>query len=519
MYELRDYQADAVDIIYNFLNSCDKKAKIYLSHGLGTNLVIASCVKLMIQNNNVSVLILFDRRVLCNQFESIIDSVFSDNEPSMNSGEFKNKKIFVTTYQDIIKTKFDLDSVDIVICNGISFLKKEYIISLLEESRAKVLGVLQNKVSYEGVFEDANCLFSYTTSDALRDGYMYDLSKTVFIKEFLTLLLEKYGYNEISQKNNTEDINHSADIVAKKDLGKVAIDVKIYRNVYVSQTIISNALEQILKLKELYQNQDQDNWKFILILLCKVDDKLQEQYFKDEEIMIWDINNLLYMCEGDKELSDLLVKCMPYSLTDLELQKPVLFNDIKKKEFDKSHSEATFYIEKLKNCKLGKNDKEDNLDKEYEKICTDIIMYLFKTEFYKISEQHNTEDKMFRMDLLCSLKGTTEFWRFLINFYHTKFVVFEYKNYKEKISQNLIYITEKYLFPVALRNVAFIISRKGFDTNAEKAALGYLRENGKLFISIDDEDMIKMIHLKEKGEEPSDYLLDKLENWLMLVSK
>ena len=146
-------------------------------------------------------------------------------------------------------------------------------------------------------------------------------------------------------------------------------------------------------------------------------------------------------------------------------------------------------------------------------------MYLFKTEFYKISEQHNTEDKMFRMDLLCSLKGTTEFWRFLINFYHTKFVVFEYKNYKEKISQNLIYITEKYLFPVALRNVAFIISRKGFDTNAEKAALGYLRENGKLFISIDDEDMIKMIHLKEKGEEPSDYLLDKLENWLMLVSK
>ena len=82
------------------------------------------------------------------------------------------------------------------------------------------------------------------------------------------------------------------------------------------------------------------------------------------------------------------------------------------------------------------------------------------------------------------MKGTTEFWRFLISFYQTRFVVFEYKNYREPISQNLIYITEKYLFPVALRNVALIIARKGFDSNAPKAALGYLRESGKLIISI-----------------------------------
>lgn len=126
---------------------------------------------------------------------------------------------------------------------------------------------------------------------------------------------------------------------------------------------------------------------------------------------------------------------------------------------------------------------------------------------------------MFRMDLLCSLKGTTEFWKFLISFYHTKFVVFEYKNYSECISQNLIYITEKYLFPVALRNVAFIISRKGFDQNAEKAALGCLRESGKLIVSLNDDDLITMLSMKEKGEEPSDFLLDKVECMLMSVSK
>lgn len=55
--------------------------------------------------------------------------------------------------------------------------------------------------------------------------------------------------------------------------------------------------------------------------------------------------------------------------------------------------------------------------------------------------------------------------------------------------------------------------------NAQKAALGCLRESGKLIISIDEEDLIKMVSLKEKGEEPSDYLLDKVEDLLMLVSK
>lgn len=70
-----------------------------------------------------------------------------------------------------------------------------------------------------------------------------------------------------------------------------------------------------------------------------------------------------------------------------------------------------------------------------------------------------------------------------------------------------------------MQNVAFIISRKGFDQNADKAALGCLRESGKLIISLNDDDLIKMLSMKEKGEEPSDYLLDKVEHILMSVSK
>ena len=96
------------------------------------------------------------------------------------------------------------------------------------------------------------------------------------------------------------------------------IEAKLYRNLYVSQTIISNALSQILNYKELVlQDRKREEFVFILVLPCEVDDKLQEEYFKKENIVIWDINNLLYMCYGDKELSNLLV---PYNFYIQKLQ-------------------------------------------------------------------------------------------------------------------------------------------------------------------------------------------------------
>ncbi|MBQ3413933.1 MAG: hypothetical protein IJH39_00985 [Clostridia bacterium] len=46
-----------------------------------------------------------------------------------------------------------------------------------------------------------------------------------------------------------------------------------------------------------------------------------------------------------------------------------------------------------------------------------------------------------------------------------------------------------------------------------------MKEEGKLIISLTDEDLIEMLKKKEQGEEPSDYLLEKLENFLMSIGK
>ena len=98
-------------------------------------------------------------------------------------------------------------------------------------------------------------------------------------------------------------------------------------------------------------------------------------------------------------------------------------------------------------------------------------------------------------------------------------MVFEFKNYKDEIDQNLIYITEKYLYNAVLRNVAIIISRKGFSNNAHKAAKGILTETGKLIIELKDDDIIAMLRMKADGQDASDYLLNRLEEYLISISK
>ena len=68
-----------------------------------------------------------------------------------------------------------------------------------------------------------------------------------------------------------------------------------------------------------------------------------------------------------------------------------------------------------------------------------------------------------------------------------------------------------------IRNVAIIVLRKGFSKSAKFAAVGCLKEHGKLIFNITDNDLIEM--LKLKSDRAADYLLDKLEEFLMGISK
>jgi len=299
------------------------------------------------------------------------------------------------------------------------------------------------------------------------------------------------------------------------------VEAKMYRGLHNPPSVVDSAIQQVTRYKRILESTYQDkNFACIIIMLCRIDNCIKQNVLEQHGILIWDIRNLIYLCKDNEELLNLLTKHTPYSIVEEKSERPIMLGkeDVLSKQLATASNDCVLehFRYRLENCKSGRIDKRDQV---YEKICIDILRFLFESEFSQISEQHRTGDSMFRMDLLCSLKGTTEFWKFLIHFYHTKFVVFEFKNYASPIPQNMVYITEKYLFPTALRNAAFVISRFGFSENAKKAALGCLTENKKLIISLNDEDLILMVSKKISGEEPSDHLLLKVEQQLMAVSK
>ena len=57
------------------------------------------------------------------------------------------------------------------------------------------------------------------------------------------------------------------------------------------------------------------------------------------------------------------------------------------------------------------------------------------------------------------------------------------------------------------------------DENAQKASRGSLRELGKLIICLSDEEVNKLIDMKNNDENPADYLEVLLDNMLMDLEK
>lgn len=527
--KLREYQVKAIDSMIEFYkNKSINKGKVFISTGLGKSRIILSVIERILNSEiNIAVLYLSQNRMMCEQLRHFANKETQISSITSNIKEYNNQRLIITTYQDLLSNykTLDMSSIKMIICDDANTMKAAIYDEILKLDNISCVGIMSNPYyKDEGWFEDAVRIFEYTIENAIEDGYVQRYDEKVLVENIVLPLLKKQGYVQV-HRGGTEKINDSLqseiDVLANKDSSTFLIEVKAYRGIHISTEIINNAVNQILNYKNDYiKDTGDNNLECILVMFCKIDRSIKQKVLEKMNLVIWDVSNIVYLCEEEQLLMDMLTQYLSYPISDVEAVAPLIHLDnFVNKQHEKTIGKINYnakLIESLRECKSG---KKDGNDKKYESICTDIIKYLFDSEFTRISPQHRTNDDMFRMDLLCSIKGNSAFWEFLINFYRTKFVVFEYKNYEDSISQNLVYITEKYLFPISLRNVAFIISRKGFDKNAYIASIGCLRENGKLIISLNDDDLVHMIEEKADGREPSDYLLEKVELLLMSVGK
>lgn len=314
------------------------------------------------------------------------------------------------------------------------------------------------------------------------------------------------------------------DFLATIDNTFAYVEVKFYKSKLPKLDLLRQAYRRLLSQK------DNENAKLILVVSSYVTPSLKEEIFKESGVIIWDAKTLLALAFDFSniyyDLESILIRAFNGQLDDLIIVDtnykstiiPYLINATTSVKPKKTDDKGEKLCKEINTLSPGRTDATN-----FENKCTQILKYLFdnNTDLTLWELQPTTDDGLHRFDLLCRIISSHQntFWAELAHDFHTRYILFEFKNYTDAIKQGQIYTTEKYLFLTALRSVSFIIARNGADENAIKAAKGALKEAGKLIVILTVEDICEMLKLKDKGDEPSIILRAKIDEMLIKLNR
>jgi hypothetical protein len=155
----------------------------------------------------------------------------------------------------------------------------------------------------------------------------------------------------------------------------------------------------------------------------------------------------------------------------------------------------------------------------FEDICMEALEYVFEGVLGNWKKQEAVSGDANRFDALAKIIGDDVFCRTLIEDFGSRYILFEFKNYAERVKPNLVHVTEKYLFPTALRATAVIISPKGLAPESVQATHGALRDVGKLILDMDTNMLFELLEDKDNGTTPSAKMESHLDKFLQQVGR
>lgn len=522
--QLQWHQMEAITAIQEALDKNQKQIVVEMIAASGKGLVLAKTVELLHRKKAAKILVVTSCVMLKENMEHNLFNKYQ------NFVLIDRDRITVTTEHQILHhINEKLYEYQFIIFDEVNVSESNYVALGCKE---KTIIVFSRKYAeYSHRFLTSNdIVFSYGYKEAVNDGLltpaMDSLAFEPAVEAFIKQLLEQFGYSQANY--NADDNDYRWDLIVSNPNRRIWVECKTYKSQVVSPSAANSLLQSVIMQKTKQNIPPTDI--ILLVVLSKIPSFQKDEIFKRFHIIVWDIENLVFYSKNDLNLLKQLSQITYYPIDHIEGQPSAEVEsiqlllppteDIYVHDAEKEALETNELIQHLANCKPGKKHSG-----EFEEVCEKILRTLFEANYFnKLRNQYKTKDEHFRMDLIGSLKinqnneeSMHPLWQMLVQHYNSHFVVFEFKNYSKEIDQNLIYITEKYLFDAALRNVAIIVSRKGFSKSAKFAAEGCLKEHGKLILDINDNDLIKMLELK--SDKAADYVLDKLEDFLMGISK
>jgi Restriction endonuclease len=317
----------------------------------------------------------------------------------------------------------------------------------------------------------------------------------------------------LGQKNVRANVRHKisggtiygADIQFGEADSVTVVEVKNYR--YLSPPapeVLARGLRQAVFVRTAAKAKSA-----ILVMSCRLTQGLRTTASQYPSVEIWDAQQLLNEASGFPDL-----------LKRLETSLDIGASDGLK---DSPKSQGGPEPLALKGEELAQALKEIPNGRPnayaFESKCIEALKYLFDRDLYGWHEQDDTEDGLHRRDLVCRILPISEVWELMLTDLRSRYVIFEFKNYSEAISQNEIVTTERYLYPSALRNLAIIISPHGCAKSARRVIDGAMREHGKLILSLTVNELADLLAKKDQGTDPNVYLFERVDEFLMRLGR
>lgn len=305
------------------------------------------------------------------------------------------------------------------------------------------------------------------------------------------------------------------DMVVKGASGAFAVEVKFYRTEQAQISLLEAAVAQLAVM--VAQTETVGG---VLVASCAVQPITRRTLEKRTGIVLVDRKDLVNWSSPFPDLLERLSAILGLDASSLLYRKPRSLDKALLRSLSSGASPASPDVRGTELCAELRSVETGNPGwSAYEKLCDKILRYLFPNDLHGWRQQQRTDDGLNRFDYVCRIKGVPAFWKFLCEQLGSQYVLFEFKNYTDPITQGQILTTEKYLLERGLRRVAIILSRRGADKNATSMAQGAMRENGKLLLVLDDEKLCEMLHMKERGEDPSDFLFEIADDFFLSLPR
>src|SRR5262249_16056062 len=128
----------------------------------------------------------------------------------------------------------------------------------------------------------------------------------------------------------------------------------------------------------------------------------------------------------------------------------------------------------------------------YEDLGVELLRYLFPTELGEPRVQPRTEDGVERRDVVSRSNRCSRFFHRESDRFNADFIIWDFKNYGEPISGEVINDVATYASP-ALGQLVVVVSRRGGNESARATQLRRLRNDKRMVLVLSDEHLLEMV--------------------------